>query len=270
MQSDRMHSEASAIEVDLPGLTVALLPRASYCARFKTDALRIGFAFDVQHGFHAFASDRVVPFITRPSTVAVTQAGCDIYSSSDLGGEYLTLQLSAPQSSEFETTDNRPALTNLPVQRAVNPARHLRKLLLQAEADPCLLEQTGLGFADAVFDGLDLPSSGAKRGAPSLSNRRLRDLNDYLEAHLGERISVSTMACIVGLRPRFFLRAFRAATGTTPHAYLIERRMEVARRKLRETRETVTSIAYATGFASASHFATQFKRTFGMTPIDYR
>lgn len=270
MQADRMHSEGHAVEVALPGLTVALLPRAPYRARFTTDALRVGFAYDIQHGFHAFASDRVVPFITRPSTVAVTHAGCDVYSSSELGGEYLALQLSSPQHSGFEVMIDRPAVTNLSVNRAGDYARQLRRLLLQIDADPCLLEHAALSFADSVLDGLDLLVSGVERGAPSLSDRRLRDLNDYVEAYLSERISVSTMARIVGLRPRFFLRAFRAATGTTPHAYLIERRMEIARRKLRETSESVTSIAYATGFAGASHFATQFKRSFGMTPLEYR
>jgi len=270
MQADRKHREPSAIEFELPGLTVALLPRVSYRARLTTDALRIGFAFDIQHGFHAFASDRVVPFMTRPSTAAVTQAGCDIYSSSEQGGEYLTLQLSSLHCSGFDRSQDRPALTNLAIQQAVDPAHHLRRLLLQSGPDACQLEQAVFDFADAVLESVDREGSGGERGAPSLSDRRLRDLNDYVEAHLGERISVSTMARVVGLRPRFFLRAFRAATGTTPHAYLTERRMEVARRKLRETQETVTSIAHATGFASASHLATQFKRSFGMTPLEYR
>ena len=82
--------------------------------------------------------------------------------------------------------------------------------------------------------------------------------------------SIEEMAATLGLRSRFFLRAFRAATGTTPHAYLLERRLEAARRRLKTTKASIGSIAAATGFASHAHLDTAFRRAFGTTPGAFR
>src|SRR5580658_5163902 len=66
-----------------------LLPRSAYCAAFTPELPSIGFAFDGQAGVHAFASDRKVDFRAKPNSLAYVPPGCDIYSQSDHGGEYL-------------------------------------------------------------------------------------------------------------------------------------------------------------------------------------
>lgn len=65
------------------------------------------------------------------------------------------------------------------------------------------------------------------RGA--LDSPRLRRVTDFIEAHLGEDLTIDALATEACLSPFHFARAFKAATGTAPHRYLTERRVERAK-----------------------------------------
>ena len=64
-------------------------------------------------------------------------------------------------------------------------------------------------------------------------------------------------------------RVFVRAVGVSPHRYVVQRRIERAKRLLRESELPVATIAVQTGFASQSHLATVLKRMVGMTPGQY-
>src|SRR4051794_11030527 len=70
-------------------MRVTLLPRQPYEARYVADRDVIGFAFEGQQGVHALGSDRVERFRTRPNSLSYLPQGCDVFSRSDEGGEYL-------------------------------------------------------------------------------------------------------------------------------------------------------------------------------------
>jgi AraC-like DNA-binding protein len=67
-----------------------------------------------------------------------------------------------------------------------------------------------------------------------------------------------------------FIRAFREATGLTPHQYLRARRLERAKDLLTTTALPVTEICEAVGFASLGSFTSLFHRTTGETPLSWR
>jgi AraC family transcriptional regulator len=255
-------------EIDVEGLIVRLLPRAPYCTAFTPSRLVIGFAFDVQSGDHAFASDRILPFVTRPATAAVTPPGCEVYSSSNQGGEYLTVEIAGPET--LGLVEGRPAQTNLVVPRASQIARRLRVLLVTGQASALGAAESAQELAGVTLDAAYGGAARKERGAGSLTDQRLRKLNELIEARLGDRLTIGQMAAALGLQPRFFLRAFRAATGTTPHAYLLERRLETARQRLKTTNARIASIAAATGFASQAHLDYAFGRAFELTPSAFR
>ncbi len=75
---------------------------------------------------------------------------------------------------------------------------------------------------------------------------------------------------VTGLSPHHFGDAFKAATGKSPHRYVIERRLSRARELLRETDRSISDIAYAVGFSSQSHFTANFRRVVGFTPNRFR
>ena len=79
-----------------------------------------------------------------------------------------------------------------------------------------------------------------------------------------------TVQRLAGLSQFHFIRAFRAATGLTPHQYLRERRIHRAKELLVTTPMPVTEICDAVGFQRLGSFSSLFKRLTGETPAAYR
>ena len=72
------------------------------------------------------------------------------------------------------------------------------------------------------------------------------------------------------LSPFHFARAFKAATGMTPHAYLTDRRIEEAKFWNSQGRLPLAEIAHLCGFSSQAYFTKWFKRLVGATAGAYR
>ena len=108
----------------------------------------------------------------------------------------------------------------------------------------------------------------AARGA--LDPIRLRRIKDFIEANLGEDLTIETLANEARLSPFHFARAFKAATGMAPHRYLTNRRIEKARSWISEGQLSLAEIAFRCGFSSQASFTKWFKRLVGATPGAYR
>ncbi len=89
---------------------------------------------------------------------------------------------------------------------------------------------------------------------------------DFIEAHLGESITLESLAGVAGFSPSHFTTLFRRATGLAPHQFLMERRVERARTLLAGTRLSIAEVAVLAGFADQSHLTRTFKRVAGVTP----
>ena len=83
-------------------------------------------------------------------------------------------------------------------------------------------------------------------------------------------LALGEVARVAHLNPYHFARLFRAATGASPHQYIIGRRIERARLLLTTTGWPLAFIAQEVGFASGSHLALHFRRRFGVSPTAYR
>ncbi|OYZ11330.1 MAG: hypothetical protein B7Y39_19470 [Bdellovibrio sp. 28-41-41] len=83
-------------------------------------------------------------------------------------------------------------------------------------------------------------------------------------------ISLTNVASKSGLSLRNFNRLFLQEVGMTPKTYLILRRVEMAKKLLKETKLTVTDISFEVGYGSLSKFIETFKKIEGILPSDYR
>lgn len=99
-----------------------------------------------------------------------------------------------------------------------------------------------------------------------LSRRELAAVEDYVEAHLDESLSLSRLAGFVGISPSHLKALFKRTTGLTVHAYVVRRRVERARELLVAGRLSASEIALAAGFAHQSHMARWMRRLLGVVP----
>jgi AraC family transcriptional regulator len=97
----------------------------------------------------------------------------------------------------------------------------------------------------------------------------IRRIENYLETNLRADVSLHTLAALAHLSVDHFVRAFREATGETPHRFALERRLERAAAMLKGP-ATIAQIARDCGFRSPAHFSMRFHARFGLTPSQYR
>jgi AraC family transcriptional regulator len=83
-------------------------------------------------------------------------------------------------------------------------------------------------------------------------------------------LTVQDLADDLGLSAGFFSRAFKAATGRSPHAYIVDRRVARARAELASGAEDLSAVALATGFSSHAHLTTTFRQRLGVSPSALR
>ncbi len=91
----------------------------------------------------------------------------------------------------------------------------------------------------------------------------------YINSHLSEPITVTTLAAQVGLSPSAFTRAFRELTGSSPYQYVKQVRLNRARELILDRHVGVADVAHQVGYTSASHFIKEFRTRFGATPREY-
>lgn len=102
------------------------------------------------------------------------------------------------------------------------------------------------------------------------SSQSVNLILDHIHSHYSEEITNTSLSEIVGYHPYHLNRLMKRSTGTTLRQYLINYRMEMAKRFLRETDIRIAEIAERCGYKSFSNFSEDFKRKTGVTPIKYR
>jgi AraC family transcriptional regulator len=104
----------------------------------------------------------------------------------------------------------------------------------------------------------------------SLSTAQVRRITDYIVAHLDSGLRLSELAAVIGMKQFQFARAFQAATGQSPHRYIMNLRVARAQDLLAASSLSLSTIAAAAGFSSQSHMTLAFQRSFSITPGRYR
>lgn len=103
-----------------------------------------------------------------------------------------------------------------------------------------------------------------------LSRAQLGRVLDFIHGTPYSDISLRSMATAAGLSPFHFSRMFKAATGVSPHQYVLRRRIEIGAEMLLSREDSIAAIALELGFADQSHFTMHFKRVHGIGPAGYR
>lgn len=108
-----------------------------------------------------------------------------------------------------------------------------------------------------------LSGGAAERGS-------IRELQEWMSAHLSDDLSVAALAERAFMSPRNFARAFKAEVGQTPAAYVESLRLERARLELEEGGAGIEEVASRCGFGTVETLRRAFVRRLGVNPSDYR
>jgi AraC family transcriptional regulator len=108
------------------------------------------------------------------------------------------------------------------------------------------------------------------RARAHISPSALRRVLAFIGEHLAEHVEVTDLAAVAGLSRPYFTRAFEAATGETPHRFIVSRRLALVRERLEGSDEDLATIAVRAGFSSHAHMTTAFRRAYGVTPAVFR
>lgn len=103
-----------------------------------------------------------------------------------------------------------------------------------------------------------------------LSPGVLRRTREYVDSHLSEGLELKQLALTAGLSLHHFARAFKMSVGVTPHQFVLQRRLSLARDLLTSTDRPIADIAIAAGFSDQSHLARHFRQSFAVSPITFR
>jgi AraC family transcriptional regulator len=151
------------------------------------------------------------------------------------------------------------------------PLRELSSLITRARmamTRPELMEETAfemMGTAIQLGGRLRRASK-----APVHHHGRMTEVLRYMAAHAAAPHKIAGLARMARLSPYHFLRSFKAATGVTPHQWLLRARLRAAAEKLAATRAPVTDIALDVGFEDLSNFTRSFRAEFGASPRQFR
>src|SRR5215470_10338883 len=135
----------AALRGEGPGFAVTLLPAAPYEVSYVPTHHVIGFTFERQQGVDAFGGARRRPFDAEPWRLAFTPAGCDVFSASDRGGEYMVLSVAPATFARLApgiAIDRLQQFTNVADPLFTPLATDLRRAAVLGAAAPPLAMET--------------------------------------------------------------------------------------------------------------------------------
>lgn len=114
------------------------------------------------------------------------------------------------------------------------------------------------------------PESPPARNTGGLAPHRLREVKAFIHEKFAQDLNLDALAEVAGMSKYHFCRTFRHSTGVTPYQYLLEVRIDRAKRLLQSSDEALGQISREVGFNSQSQFNRAFRKLTGTTPGIFR
>ena len=219
---------------------------------------------------------RFVPYVRRPGAISMFTAGV-IGAVRNFNEMEVTVGALSPSlicgiEQELDQRPNGSLREKLNFQD--NGLRMLMSLLVaESEAGgPC-----GRLYSESLYYALGSrfvqlgtaatpPQHAFKFGLPG---HLLRRVVERMKSEFATDLSLTTLAAEAGYSRAHFLRMFRAATGQTPHQYLLSLRLENAVQMMNKRSMPLVDVAVACGFSSHTHFTKMFRSRLGILPSVY-
>ncbi len=131
----------------------------------------------------------------------------------------------------------------------------------------CLLGQLLL----TLLRETDTPAAGKLRAVNAIhsENDIIRRAQQYISAHIREKLSVPLVARMVDVSPSYLTALFHKNLQISPGEYIRRIKLQESKQMIREDNMNFTEIAAALQYSTVHHFSRQFKEKFGITPTEY-
>jgi len=213
----------------------------------------------------------------RPGSILFVPAGCHWkgWEAGASSAAYLSITIDPAKVSELLGRDSvrrHPALSpdlGFEDPAVMHAVRGIGAEIHDQSALSMLLVES---YVSAIFIQLFRRQTNCSvvNKAGGLAPKSFNRVMEKIEQDLAADLSLSQLADVAGVSIPHFCRAFKQMTGSPPYAFIIGRRIDRAKERLRSSDISITDIALDCGFSSSSHFANGFRRETGMSPAAYR
>ena len=138
-------------------------------------------------------------------------------------------------------------------------------LSTSSEGDELLLQGKLLTYISLILEEAD-----SAQKASSYKRRIVMQAQSYIKEHFCEQIKLSDIARDVNLSPNYFHSLFTEVCGMTPHDYLVEHRINVAKNLLITADLSLSDIAERCGFKNQQYLTSVFKSKIGLSPTHFK
>ena len=211
--------------------------------------------------------------------ISITPANTEFFARWESDDNYLQIRLKTQfiESVVRETLEQDPdRLELIPEFRTRNPQIEAIGIMLLTE-----LQQENSGsrlYIDSLTNVLAVnllrQHAATKPQLPiyegGLPLHQLQKILNYIDAHLERDIKLADLARLLDMSQFHFSHLFKQSIGISPYQYLIQQRVERAKKLLKQTDRLIVDIALECGFNSHSHLSKKFRQFTGMTPKAYR
>ena len=142
----------------------------------------------------------------------------------------------------------------------------LAELLMSAQYSSAEKEQKLKTYLTRLFLQLDQQNESKDDLLPANS---LYQVAAYLSEHCEEDRAIDSISAEFGYSAGYLVRAFKRHFNMTPHAYRLNRRVQLGQQALKQG-EAISAVAQTTGFSDQAHFQRVFKQRVAATPDQYR
>jgi len=99
---------------------------------------------------------------------------------------------------------------------------------------------------------------------------QVRKVREYVDTHIAGPIRVADLCALIQRSEAHFSRAFKRTLGASPHAFVMQRRLELAGQYMLQTEAPLSDIALRCGFTDQAHLCNHFRQATGETPAAWR
>ena len=171
--------------------------------------------------------------------------------------------------------EDRPAVSTITLGRSQDWVHHVISLLDAAlyhlDSKEKTAEGTILKAASLLRQQID-PQTAREvaNGRGRLLAWQARKVRDYIDSHITGPVLVADLCALLHRSEAHFSRSFKRTFGESPHAFLVQRRVELAAQYMLTSDASLSDIALRCGFTDQAHLCKHFRHAVGQTPAAWR